>query len=222
MTNYSLEKTKLRFQAYEQIKNKILLLDLRPGEKIFESEIAKDLKVSRTPVREALLMLENERLVENDPRLGFIVKRLASNDVEEYFALRTNLELYGVPLIIKRITESEIGALEDNITATEKSLKKNDLKSVVRYESEFHVILYKSTKSDIYYGVISGLTDMFQLIRAIAVMTSGGADESLDHHKRIVEAIKKKDSKAIKSIIKLHMKSAKETYVQSPLVAFLK
>ena len=161
MTDYSLEKTKLRFQAYEQIKNKILLLDLRPGEKIFESEIAKDLKVSRTPVREALLMLENEKLVENDPRLGFIVRRLASNDVEEYFALRTNLELYGVPLIIKRITESEIGALEDNITATEKSLKKNDLKSVVRYESEFHVILYKSTKTEIFYGVISGLTDMF-------------------------------------------------------------
>ncbi len=222
MTSYSIEKTKLSFQAYEQIKNKILLLDLRPGEKIFENEIAKDLNVSRTPVREALLMLENERLVENDPRLGFIVRRLASNDVEEYFALRTNLELYGVPLIIKRITDSEIGALEDNIAATEKSLKKNDLKSVVRYESEFHVLLYKSTKSDIFYGVISSLTDMFQWIRAIAVMAPGVSDESLDHHQRIVEAIKKKDPKALKSIIKLHLKRAEETYAQSPLAAFLK
>lgn len=210
------DKRKLRFDAYQEIKNRIIFLDLKPGEKIFENQIAQSLGTSRTPVREALLVLENERLVECDPRLGYIVKRLTSEEVEEYFSIREVLELFAAPLIIKRITDSEIDALRENVKTAEYYVEKHDLRNIIRYETEFHEILYKSTKSEIFFSTISGLIDKFQLIRAIAMMASGGPEESIDHHRKMLKAIAKRDSKTLKKFMKLHLERAKEYYTRSP------
>jgi DNA-binding GntR family transcriptional regulator len=221
MGNPPKEKKILRFEAYKEIKRRILFLDLRPGEKIFESEIAESLKASATPVREALLMLEGERLVEAHPRLGFVVKKLAIKEVDEYFAIRKVLELFAVPLILEHITDSEIRALRDNIKKAEKCTGKNDLRDIIRYETEFHEILYKATRSDVFFRTISGLVDKFQLIRAIAMMASGGPDESVEHHKKILAAIEEKDARALQSMIKQHLNRARDYYTESPLGAFL-
>jgi len=78
-------KDTLHVKAYQEIKTKTICLKPKPGEKISENEIAKGLKISRTPVREALLILENEKLVECDDRLGVVVKQPTTKEVEEYF-----------------------------------------------------------------------------------------------------------------------------------------
>jgi DNA-binding GntR family transcriptional regulator len=221
MANSPLDKKSLRVKAYQEIKNQIIFLDLKPGQKIFESEIAEKLKISRTPVREALLLLENEKLVECDPRLGFMVKRLTSPEVEEYFSIRWVLELYAATLIIERITDSEIDALRNNVKMAEDSINKNDLRNIIKYETEFHKILYKSTKSDIFFSTISGLIDKFQLIRAIAMIAPGGSRESVDHHKRILSAIEKKDLEELKKIMEIHLNRAAEYYSMSPAGVFL-
>jgi GntR family transcriptional regulator, rspAB operon transcriptional repressor len=78
-------KDTLHVKAYQEIKTETICLKPKPGEKISENEIAKGLKISRTPVREALLILENEKLVECDDRLGVAVKKLTTKEVEEYF-----------------------------------------------------------------------------------------------------------------------------------------
>ena len=154
-------KKNLRLKAYEAIKGNIIFLDLKPGEKIFEAEIAKKLKISRTPVREALVMLENEKLVKCDSSLGYIVRRHTIKEIGEYFAIREALELFAVPLIIERITASEIKALKNNIKESEKYVGNNDLRNIIRCETEFHSIQYKATKSDIFFDTISGLIDKF-------------------------------------------------------------
>jgi DNA-binding GntR family transcriptional regulator len=78
-------KDTLPVKAYQEIKTKTICLKPTPREKISENEIATDLKISRTPVREALLILENQKLVECDDRLGGVVKKLTTSEVEEYF-----------------------------------------------------------------------------------------------------------------------------------------
>jgi len=221
MANKLQDKKKLRFEAYQEIKKRIVFLDLKPGEKIFENEIAESLKISRTPVREALLVLENEKLVECDPRLGYMVKRLTTEEIDEYFSIRRVLELFAVPLIIDRITDSEIDALRENIKKAEHFVKQNDLRNIIRYETEFHEILYKSTKSDIFFGTISGLIDKFQLIRAIAMMAPDGSRESVDHHKNILTAIEKKDPEILKKMMEVHLERGKEIYRLSPAMAFI-
>lgn len=205
-------KKNLRFKAYENIKNKIIYFELKPGDKIFESEIAISLKISRTPVREALLMLENEGLVKCDDSLGFIIRKLSSKEVQEYFSIRNVIELFAVPLIIERISPSEIRQLEQNVNEAEASVERKDFQNIIRRETEFHEILYKSTKSEVFFQTISGLIDKFQWLRAIALNAQGGARQSLNDHKKMLKALEKKDGKELKKLNKLHLQHAAKKY----------
>jgi DNA-binding GntR family transcriptional regulator len=205
------EKETLRVKAYEHIKNKIIYFDLKPGDKILEDQISGRLGISRTPVREALLMLENEGLVKCDDRLGFIIRKLSSKDVDEYFSIRKTLELFGVPLIIERISSEEIELLQKNIDEAEYYVERGDFRSIVKYESKFHEILYKSIKSEIFFETISTLIDKFQWLRAIALKTSGGFQESLSDHKKILKAVTNRDTKELKKLIQSHIRHAKKS-----------
>lgn len=202
-------KKNLRVKAYEHIRKRIVFFELRPGDKIFENDIAQILKISRTPVREALLMLENEGLVICDNRLGYIVKRLSSTEVEEYLALRETLELFAAPMVIERIAPPEIKSLEKNLMKAERYVKKNDFYNVVKCESEFHEIIYKSTRSVIFFKTISGLIDKFEWLRSISLRAPGGFENSINGHKEIFEAIMNKDLMAFKKIIRSHIKGAR-------------
>jgi DNA-binding GntR family transcriptional regulator len=212
MAQITSKKDTLRVKAYKEIKTKIICLQLKPGEKIFENEIARGLKISRTPVREALLILENEKLVECDGRLGFVVKKLKTKEVEEYFSIRKALEAFAAPLIIERITAAEIEALKNNTTEAQGYLKRNDFNNIVLCETKFHEILWRSTKSEVFFQIISGLSDKFQWIRAIALSAQGACRESIDDHKEIVSLLGKKDSDKLKKFISLHIEHARKKY----------
>jgi DNA-binding GntR family transcriptional regulator len=85
MSKPSTSKDTLHIKAYQEITNNTICLRPEPGEKISENETAKYLEIRRTLVREALLILENQKLVECDDRLGGVVKKLTTSEVEEYF-----------------------------------------------------------------------------------------------------------------------------------------
>ena len=168
--------------------------------------------MSRTPVREALLMLESEKLVECDPRLGFLVRKLTPKEVEEYFAIRILFEEFAAPLIIERITLPEVESLKQNIAEAQGYVEANDLHNIIRCETEFHAILYKATKSDVFFQTISGLMDKFQWLRAIALSAPDGSSLSLEDHKKILVAIEEKDVNALKGLLNEHMEHARKKY----------
>jgi DNA-binding GntR family transcriptional regulator len=199
----------LRVEAYENIRDRIVFFQLRPGDKIFEKDIASSLKTSRTPVREALLMLENEGLVICDNRLGYVVKKLTTTEVKEYLSLREILELFAAPMVIKSITASEIKSLEKNLNRMEASVKKDDFHNIVKCESEFHEILYKSTRSATFFKTISSLIDKFQWLLGISLKAPGGVEDSLAGHKAMLKAIKSKDLGEFKRAIRSHITDAK-------------
>jgi DNA-binding GntR family transcriptional regulator len=200
----------LRHKAYEKIKEMIIFLDLKPGQKIVETEIAEKLKIGRTPVREALLMLENEKLVVCGKKKGFVVRNLSLSEMKEYFKMRMLMEHFAIPLIIERITPSEIKAIEKNIIKAVEAVEKGKLRDIIRYETKFHDILYKSTQSDIFIETISALVDKFQWLRAIGLSADKGARESLNDHRRIFDAIINKDEKRLKKLIEEHLHHAEE------------
>lgn len=207
-------KKTLSQKAYKEIKDRIIFFEVKPGEKLFESEIANELKISRTPVREALLMLEHERLLKANGKRGYSVRRLTQKDVEEYFSIRNDIELFAVPLIIERITLSEMKNLAGNLKKAESSLERKNFYNIIRYETEFHEILYKSTKSEVFIQLISGLVDQFQWLRAVALNVRAGASESINDHKKMFMAIEKKDVRELKRLTTLHLKHAAKKYEQ--------
>ena len=202
-------KKSLRVKVYEKLKKDIIHFNLKPGEKIFEIDIAKEMKISRTPVREALLMLENDGVVNCDSRLGFIVSKLSQSDVEQYLALRECLEIFAAPLIIQNITASEIKALYENIKQATAYEEKKDYYNYIRRETEFHSILYNSTKSEVFVKTISSLIEKFEWLRAVSLRAPTAFNDSLGGHKKILAAVEAKDLKALKKVFKEHIREAK-------------
>jgi DNA-binding GntR family transcriptional regulator len=203
-------KKSFRHKAYEKIKEMILFLELRPGHKIVESEISNRIKIGRTPVREALMMLEKDKLVVSGINKGFIVRNLSSGEINDYFDIRILMEEYAIPLIVERITASEIRNLEKNLEKTEKAIVNSRLRYIIRCETQFHEILYRATKSEVFIDTISSLVDKFQWLRAISVGADQGARESLNDHKRIFDAIIDKDGKKLKKIFGEHIHHGKK------------
>jgi DNA-binding GntR family transcriptional regulator len=203
------KKKNLRIKAYNEIKDRILMFDLKPGEKIFEKDLVESLKISRTPVREALLMLERDRLVEWDKRLGFMVRRMQAQEIDVFFHIRELLEIYSAPLIVERITPQEIKALEKVLEKAVSHMENQDYRNLIRLNVAFHEILWRSVKSELFFQVISGLSDMFIWFRAIAARNRADFIESLECHKKILSAVQNKDAEELKMVLKRHLQHAK-------------
>ena len=210
----------LRDQAYKIIKDSILFLQVKPGESLFDSEIAKKIGIGRTPVREALLMLENEKLVERKNKSGYIVRKLSREEAYDYFALRMALEDFAIPLIIKGFTDDVVAELEQNIKRAQEYADKNDFHNGVRYETEFHNILYRATNSKIFIEFISGIIDKFQWLRAIAMSAPGGVQGSLEDHKKILVAYRTKDISEIRKLSKEHFLDGRKKFASMEHILF--
>ncbi len=210
----------LRQQAYKIIKEKIVCLQIKPGERLFEADLAKDLKMGRTPVREAILMLENEKLVECNDKMGYIVRKLSREETYDFFALRMVIEDFAIPLIVKGLTNDIIAELERNIQMVKEYAEKNDFPNIIRYETEFHEILYRTTNSKVFIEVISGIVDKFQWLRAIALSAPGGVQQSLDEHIKILSAYKTGDISEVKRLTEQHIQDAKNKFISMEHIIF--
>lgn len=199
----------LKKGAYEKLKNMILLGELQQGEKIFELDIAKSMGISRTPVREALITLERENLVENKDRLGFVVRRMKYEEVKSYYELREIMEQYAVPLIIANVTDEDLAVLQDNITQSEKFYEEGDNRNFIIRCSEFHDLLTKITKSDIFNRVMSSLNDISIFLRVIASKDVEGAEKSIQGHKEILEVLKTKNTENLRKALVKHLVDSK-------------
>lgn len=191
--------------AYNKIKEMILLQQVVYGEKIFEKDLAEKMRISRTPVREALLILEREKFVENRDRLGFVVRRPRIEEIKDYFDIRKILEAYAAPRIIANLSDKTINALKDNIRQAEECLSVGDIRNFILYNGDFHELLADTTRSAIYCRLISNLNDISTLLRAMSFGNQEGLQDALAGHKKIVVALEAGDAEALKNIFVEHL-----------------
>jgi DNA-binding GntR family transcriptional regulator len=203
----------LRHKAHENIKNKIITFEFRPGDVLRENTIAKEMGMGRTPVREALLMLEHEKLVECRANIGYVVRKLTRKEAEDYYALREALELFAAPLIIERATPETVRKLEAILAGSVRLSEMNDIRGVAESNTEFHKLLYSATDSEAFVELIFQLIDRIRWLLAMAVASRLGPAEALEDHRRIVNAIIEKDVEKLKEEISVHLRHAKERYL---------
>jgi DNA-binding GntR family transcriptional regulator len=210
----------LRYQAYNALKAMIIDLELKPGERLIESDLAMKLDIGRTPIREALLKLEQDKLVDCIGKSGYYIRRLNKKEVDEYYALRTALEDFAAPLVIERITPSAIEALHENIRRCEEVGEKGEIRTVAHLHSQFDRILYQATDSEAFMGIIFLLLDRLHWLRAVALSDLGGRQQSLDGHKRIVKSIEEKDLDGLRDAIRVHLKNSREYFGKMEALLF--
>ena len=129
------------------VRERILKGEYEIGEKIKENQIATELKVSRTPIREAFKLLENEGLIDYIPNRGCFAKGFTKQDVDDIYAVREALEELAVRWSVARITEAELLALEEQVDLMEFYTKKKDKKKVLELNTSFHEVIYASARS---------------------------------------------------------------------------
>jgi len=120
------------------IKRAIISGIIKPGERINETKIAKDMGISRSPVREALQELKKEGVVINIPYKGTYVNLLGKKDIEDMYVIRGLLEAYAIGKVIENKNENILKCLKKNVEDIEKAVKKRQMKKLVDKDIEFH------------------------------------------------------------------------------------
>ena len=149
----------LREVVCETLRDAIRKGVLAPGERLMEIQLAEELGVSRTPVREAIRKLELEGYVIMMPRRGTYVANLSIRDVNEVFEIRTSLDSLASGLAAERITDEELEHLQRLLVSIGEYIEEGDMDKIVETDMEFHDLLYQASRNSRLVGIIFNLRE---------------------------------------------------------------
>ena len=205
----------LREVVCETLRDAIRKGKLKPGERLMESQLAEDLGVSRTPVREAIRKLELEGYVIMMPRRGTYVANLSIRDVNEVFEIRTSLDSLASGLAAERITDEELERLQRLLVAIGGYIEENDMDKIVECDTEFHDPLYQASRNSRLVGIIFNLREQLTRFRSTSMAFPGRLKATLEEHRRIVEAIAQGDVAEARAAAEYHMEKSEQTLLES-------
>ena len=192
------------------VRERILKGEYEIGEKIKENQIATELKVSRTPIREAFKLLENEGLIDYIPNRGCFAKGFTKQDVDDIYAVREALEELAVRWAVARITEPELLALEEQVDLMKFYTKKKDKKKVLELNTSFHEVIYASARSRFLAQVLRSYKEYIEKTRKSIFYEQSYLEGILSEHRAIFEAIKDRDEERVVEAISKHLEASQE------------
>lgn len=201
----------LREVVSEALREAIVSGILKPGERLMEIQLAEELGVSRTPIREAIRRLELEGFLVMVPRRGTYVADLSIKDINEVFEIRTALDVLAAGLAAERITEEELEDMERLLVQIGEFIEAGDAERIVEADGQFHDILYQASRNDRLVGIISNLREQFTRFRSISMAYPGRIKNTLDEHRRLVEAIAQRNPELAQQCAREHMENAEQT-----------
>ncbi|MGN1334690.1 MAG: GntR family transcriptional regulator [Anaerovoracaceae bacterium] len=192
------------------VRERILKGEYEIGEKIKENQIANELKVSRTPIREAFKLLENEGLIDYVPNRGCFAKGFTKQDVDDIYAVREALEELAVRWAVERITPEEINALEEQVDLMEFYSKKKDKKKVLELNTTFHDVIYAAARSRFLAQVLRSYKEYIEKTRKSIFYEQSYLESILREHRAIFQAIRERNAdKAVEAIAK-HLEASQD------------
>ncbi len=195
----------LRDVVFNTLRDAILTGKLEPGERLMENQLAEKLGVSRTPIREALRMLEIENLVELTPRKGAQVLDMSKKDVIDILEVREVLEGLGAQLACQKMTPEALLELKKTQEEMEKAAKEGNVEKMANADEHFHDIIFLSTKNEKLIQMFNHLRIQLYRYRLAHVKLEMGIKNIIAQHRRILEAIEQRDANAGESLAKEHI-----------------
>ncbi len=201
----------LRDIVFEHLRTAIITGALRPGERLMELQLAEDMGVSRTPVREAIRKLELEGLVSMVARRGAYVSDLSIRDIAETFEVRAALESLAAGLATERIVPEELEQLERVLVEIGACEQRDDIERMVELDEEFHALLFAATRNSKLSQIISNLREQIARFRRSSLSTPGRIKAVFHEHKSIVEAISDRNSALAQALAREHIENAEHS-----------
>ena len=195
----------LRDVVFQTLRKGILRGDLKAGERLMEIKLANRLGVSRTPIREAIRMLELEGLVVNLPRRGAQVSSITEEDLRDVLEVREGLEDLAVKLACERMTEEDLSELYAASRKFEKLTNKSDITALAEADEHFHEIIFRSTGNRRLCQLLNNLREQMYRYRIEYLKDEKNRRSLIGEHDKLWEALGKKDLKTARRVMKTHI-----------------
>jgi DNA-binding GntR family transcriptional regulator len=194
-------------RAYAALKNVILSLDIydQPGEvRLDERQLASDLGISRTPVREAMAQLEREGFVRSVPRRGIYVVRKTKQEVTELITAWAALESMAARLITQNAADEEIAELRNMFTKFENGELHARLDEYSEVNIEFHQAIIRMSRNGVLIDLAENLFTHMRMIRRKTIGEEDRADRSIRDHMNIIHALEARDTERAEDLVRNH------------------
>lgn len=195
----------LREVVFDTLREAILTGDLHPGERLPEIQLAQQLGVSRTPVREAIRKLEIEGLVVMSPRKGAEVASITEKQLKDVLEVRKALEELAVEMACRRITKEDIKGLQIAHQEVKKLAGKKELSGLVRADMTFHDVIYKAADNEQLIQILNKLRQQMYRYRMEYLKQYENHDLIVAEHEVIFEAVCDRNEKAATEAIRMHI-----------------
>jgi DNA-binding GntR family transcriptional regulator len=195
-----------RLAVYAAIRDAIVRAELPPGARLSENELAEQFGVSRTPIREALGRLRDDRLVEVVPQLGTFVTRISTQAVSDAQFIREALECAAVRAAAEQAGEEGVATLEENLQLQERARDKGDFDSWYLLDDAYHRALCDLSGHPAVWGVSERAKSHLNRLRRISLTVPDYMPSMIVEHREVADAVERHEPDAAETALRHHLR----------------
>jgi DNA-binding GntR family transcriptional regulator len=197
-------------QVYDYVWKRIISMEYRPGDFITDSQVANELKISRTPAREAFQRLENEGFLIPEARRGWRIYSLTIKDIEDIFDLKCEIEgLVARKAALDRSEERHL-MLQNYLLQMREACLNDDVAGWMEMDSLIHHLLYMMAQNERAEKIIKHLNDQWHRMRRGFINLRGRLDLATDEHEKIIMAVIDGDAEGAELAMQSHLNSVRQ------------
>ncbi len=194
--------------ALERLRQAIVTGNLRPNERLVESQIAKKLGMSRTPIREALKQLEMQGYLSKLPNGGLVVTDHSPSQVRSLYEIREALETMAIKLACQRATKEQLDKAAEYHARSIEVINNRDVNQFIELNSAFHNGLFAACGNEQLWSLIQVFRDQFFDRRLVRVFSAGDWRTMIRHHQRLLDAVRQKNVRLAEKAVHEHVRIA--------------
>ncbi|MBR5127365.1 MAG: GntR family transcriptional regulator [Roseburia sp.] len=208
----------LRDVVFQTLRGAILKGELKPGERLMELQLAAKLGVSRTPIREAIRMLEQEGLAVTIPRRGAEVAKMTEKDMQDVLQVREALDELAASIACECMTDEELESLKQAMVAFEKATATKDIKQIADTDMVFHDIIYQATRNPKLVNILNNLREQMYRYRVEYLKDEKNYPVLQQEHREMVQGFVEKNKNLVTDSMRRHVENqavAVKTMIQN-------
>lgn len=204
----------LRDVVFNTLRQAILTGELKPGERLLEIHLANRLGVSRTPIREAIRMLELEGLVTMIPRRGAEVAQITEKSMSDVLEVRRAMDALCAELACERITEEELEGLREACERFAQTIKTKDVKKIAQADVELHDIILQATGNSRLIQLVNNLSEQMYRYRFEYIKDLSQHENLVEEHRIIYESLLNRDKIQAAEAARTHIDNQRKAIIQ--------
>ncbi|WP_026892616.1 GntR family transcriptional regulator [Lacrimispora aerotolerans] len=199
------EKKTTADNIYSELGNSIIEMRIRPGVILTINDLAQEMNVSRSPVRDALIRLEREGLIKTLPQKGIMISKINLEKAQKEQYIRYSVEINVLKEFVENFTRKHISDLNSIIDQQEKAIKEKDIRAFLSLDDEFHKYFFAATDKQYCAELIWGDAGNYQRLRQLICVDTTHEQSVLSEHRQILGAIIKRDKESLIQIASQHL-----------------